>query len=104
MQDVRLVSMADDWSRLFGTFRRYAVGLLALSALLMYPLLCWRYGFVRGARVLAPALAAVVLTPPLAALAGISFTFFNAMALVLVLSSASIIPSSAARLPARESR
>jgi predicted exporter len=86
MPGIRLVSMADDWSRLFGTFRRYAVGLLGLSALLMYPLLCWRYGFGRGLRVLAPALAAVVLTPPLAALAGISFTFFNAMALVLVLS------------------
>lgn len=86
MPGSRLVSLADDWSRLFGTFRRYAVGLLGLSALLMFPLLWWRYGFPGGLRVLAPSLAAVVLTPPLAALAGITFTFFNAMALVLVLS------------------
>jgi predicted exporter len=82
----RVVSLADDWSRLFGTFRKYAVGLLGLSALLMYPLLWWRYGWLGGLRVLAPSLAAVALTPPLAALAGITFTFFNAMALVLVLS------------------
>jgi predicted exporter len=83
---VRFVSLTDDWSRLFGDYRRYAIGLLALSALLMYPLLGWRYGWVGGLRVLAPSLVAVVLAPPIAALAGVSFTFFNAMALVLVLS------------------
>ena len=83
---MRLVSLADDWSRLFGEYRRYAIALLAFSALLMFPLLAWRYGLSGGLRVLVPSLAAVVLAPPLAALAGISFTFFNAMALVLVLS------------------
>ena len=35
---------------------------------------------------LVPSLLAVGLAPPIAALVGISFTFFNAMALVLVLS------------------
>ena len=83
---VRMVGLADDWSRLFADYRRYAIVLLALSALLMYPLLAWRYGLGRGIRVLAPSLAAVTLAPPLAALAGVTFTFFNAMALVLVLS------------------
>lgn len=82
---VRLVSLAEDWSALFGDYRRQAVWLLALSALLMLPLLAWRY---RGAtpRVLAPALLAVALAPPIGALAGQEFTFFNAMALVLVFS------------------
>ena len=84
--DVRLVSLTDDWTRLFADYRRYAIALLALSAVLMYPLLAWRYGLARALRVLAPSLAAVALTPPLTALAGVTFTFFNAMALVLVLS------------------
>lgn len=84
--DVRLVSLADDWSRLFGDYRRYAVAVPVLSALLMCPLFCWRYGWRRGLRVLLPPLAAVALTPPIAALAGVTFTFFNAMALILVLS------------------
>lgn len=83
---VRLVSLADDWSRLFADYRRYAIGLLALSAALMYPMLTWRYGWQGGVRVMAPSMVAVVLAPPIAALAGVAFTFFNAMALVLVLS------------------
>jgi len=83
---VHFVSLTDDWSRLFGDYRRYAIGLLALSALLMYPLLGWRYGWFGGLRVMAPSLVAVALAPPIAALAGVAFTFFNAMALVLVLS------------------
>jgi predicted exporter len=86
LPDVRVVNLADDWTRLFADYRRYAIALLAISAALMYPLLAWRYGLVRGVRILAPSLAAVVLAPSLAALAGVSFTFFNAMALVLVLS------------------
>jgi predicted exporter len=82
----RFVSLTDDWSRLFGNYRRYALDLLVLSALLMYPLLGWRYGWGGGLRVMAPSLLAVALAPPIAALAGVAFTFFNAMALVLVLS------------------
>lgn len=83
---VHFVSPADDWSRLFGTYRRYALILLGVSVVLMYPLLVWRYGFGQGFRALVPPLAAVALAVPLAALAGVTFTFFNAMALVLVLS------------------
>jgi predicted exporter len=86
LADIRVVSLVDDWTRLFADYRRYAIALLAISAALMYPLLAWRYGLIRGARILGPSLAAVVLAPPLAALAGVSFTFFNAMALILVLS------------------
>jgi predicted exporter len=83
---VRLVRLPDEWSRLFADYRRYAIGLLGLSAALMYPMLGWRYGWVSGLRVMAPSLLAVALAPPLAALGGVAFTFFNAMALVLVLS------------------
>ncbi|HWY14480.1 MAG TPA: hypothetical protein VNX86_04980 [Rhizomicrobium sp.] len=83
---VRLVSLPDEWSRLFADYRRYAIGLLVLSAALMYPILGWRYGWVGGLRVMAPSLLAVALAAPLAALGGVAFTFFNAMALVLVLS------------------
>lgn len=83
---VRLVSLVDDWSHLFGDYRRYAIAVPVLSAILMFPLFCWRYGWRRGSRVLLPPLAAVMLAPPIAALAGVTFTFFNAMALILVLS------------------
>ena len=82
---VQVVSLADDWSALFGVYRRQALWLLGLSVLLMLPLLAWRYGRAAG-RVLAPALLAVLLAPPICALFGLAFTFFNAMALVLVLS------------------
>jgi predicted exporter len=83
---IRLISPAEDVSRLFATYRRYAVALLALSAVLMWPMLAWRYGWRGGFRVMAPSVAAVLLAPLLAALCGVNFTFFNAMALVLVLS------------------
>ncbi len=83
---IRFVSLADDCSSLFGKYRRYAIALLALSVVLMFPLLAFRYGIFRGLRVLAPSLLAVVLAPLIGALVGIPFTFFNAMALVLVLS------------------
>ncbi|MHB8381506.1 MAG: MMPL family transporter [Candidatus Binataceae bacterium] len=83
---VRFVDPAGDVTRLLGEYRRRALILIALSALLMMPVLIWRYGPRGTCRVMfAPAIA-VVATPPLVALAGVTFTFFNAMALVLVLS------------------
>ena len=83
---VRLVDPAGDVTRLLGEYRRRAVLLLAVSALLMLPIITWRYGLRDGFRVLLPAAVAVLLTPPLVAVAGVPFTFFSAMALVLVLS------------------
>lgn len=83
---LRFISLADDWTALFAKYRIYALSLLALSVALMYPLLAWRYGFVRALRVLAPSLLAVLLTPMITAALAVPFTFFNAMALVLVLS------------------
>ncbi|HEX7968814.1 MAG TPA: MMPL family transporter, partial [Stellaceae bacterium] len=83
---VRLIDPAGDVTRLLGEYRRRAVLLLALSGVLMLPLIAWRYGLAGGFRVLLPPAASVLLTPPLVALAGFPFTFFSAMALVLVLS------------------
>ncbi len=85
MAGVQIVSLVDDWSSLFGIYRRQALGLLGFSVLLMLPLLIWRYRWAT-LRVLAPSAVAVLVTPPIAALFGLAFTFFNAMALVLVLS------------------
>jgi predicted exporter/predicted LPLAT superfamily acyltransferase len=83
---VRLVDPASDFSALLGRYRLRAVGLLALSAALMLPLLAWRYGLRRGALVMLPPALAVLLAPALRALGGGGFSFFDAMAQVLVLS------------------
>ena len=83
---VRLVDPAGDITRLLGEYRRRAMLLLGLSTLFMLPIVAWRYGLRDSARVLLPPAIAVLLTPPLMALVGIPFTFFSAMALILVLS------------------
>jgi predicted exporter len=85
---VRFMDPAADFSALLGKYRSRAVVLLAVSLVLMAPLLLWRYGPRGGARVLMPAIFVVALTPALRALLGAPFTFFDAMALVLVLSIA----------------
>lgn len=83
---VRLVDPAGDFSHLLGKYRSRAMALLALSAALMMPLLVWRYGFRKGLWIMVPPLSAVILTPSLRCLVGGTFTFFDAMGLVLVLS------------------
>ena len=83
---VRLIDPTGDFSLLLAKYRNRALGLLALSAALMTPLLIWRYGFKGAAAVIAPPLLAVLLAPALRAWFGASFTFFDGMALVLVLS------------------
>jgi predicted exporter len=83
---VRLIDPTGDFSLLLAKYRNRALGLLALSAALMTPLLIWRYGFKGAAAVIAPPLLAVFLAPALRAWFGASFTFFDGMALVLVLS------------------
>jgi predicted exporter len=86
LQGVRYVDPASDFSQLLGKYRSRSIRLLALSAVLMAPLLIWRYGLRKGLWVMVPPLLSVILTPALRGLAGGSFTFFDAMALVLVLS------------------
>jgi predicted exporter len=85
LDGVRFIDAAGDFSRLFGEYRRRAVELLALSSLTMIPILMWRYGIMGSLRVLFPPAVALILTPALVALGGEPFTFFNAIALVLVL-------------------
>jgi len=85
LDGVRFLDPTADLGTLLAAYRDRALALLALSAVLMLPLLLWRYGWRGGLRVLAPPLLAVALTPPLLALAGVPFSFFAAMALVLTL-------------------
>ncbi|MBE0531780.1 MAG: hypothetical protein IH626_13200 [Rhodospirillales bacterium] len=82
---VRFIDPAADVTALLGNYRRQAVWLLGGSILLMVPLLAVRHGWRGGLRIMAPPSAAVVLAPSLLALCGLPFTFFAAMALVLVL-------------------
>lgn len=67
-------------------YRWRALILLVVSALLMMPVLMWHYGWRGSLMTLLPPAVAVVLAPPIAALAGVTFTFFSALALILILS------------------
>ena len=86
IEGVRYVDPAAQFSALLAKYRQRALALLAVSALLMAPILLWRYGLKGGLKLMAPPLLAVALAPTLLALTGDSFNFFDAMALVLVLS------------------
>lgn len=83
---VRFIDPTNDFSALLGKYRNRAFLLLIISAVLMAPVLLWRYGMRGGFWVLLPPVTAAILAPALCALGGGSFTFFDAMALVLVLS------------------
>jgi len=86
LEGVRFVDPAGQFSALLAKYRQRALALLAVSALLMAPILIWRYGLRGSGQVLLPPLLAVLLAPALRALIGGAFSFFDAMALVLVLS------------------
>jgi predicted exporter len=88
IEGVNFVDPASDFSRLLGRYRRRAVGLIAVSAVLMLPLLALRYRVVGAVRVMLPAVMTIMLVPLIKALWGDPFTFFDTMALVLVLSVA----------------
>lgn len=83
---VRFVDPTGDVTRLLTEYRRRAILLIAVSVLLMTPIVIWRYGLRGGVRVILPPVMAIAAAPPIVALVGLRFTFFNAMALVLVLS------------------
>jgi predicted exporter len=86
IRGVRFVDAAGSFSALLGKYRNRAMALLALSALLMAPLLACRYGPRRTFWIMLPPVLAVALTPGLRALLGDGFTFFDGIALVLILS------------------
>ena len=82
---VTFIDPTAEYTALFKAYRERSVLLLIASAFLMLPFLAWRYGWRGGAIVLIPPLLALVVTPGLLALAGQAFTFFSAIALVLML-------------------
>ncbi|WP_374371280.1 MMPL family transporter [Dongia sp.] len=84
--DVVYVDPAGDFSALLAKYRARAIWLVALSAGLMLVPLCWRYGFKGAVILMAPPTMAVLLAPSLLVLGGGTISFFNMMALVLVLS------------------
>ncbi|HEY1723647.1 MAG TPA: hypothetical protein VGG27_20555 [Magnetospirillaceae bacterium] len=86
LEGVRFVDPAGQFSALLGKYRIRALELLALSAALMAPLLARGYGIKGAFWIMTPPLLAVALALAIRALAGGTFTFFDAMGLVLVLS------------------
>ena len=86
---VRLIDPTADFSALLGKYQQRALLLTALSAALMFVALALRYGWKGSAWVMAPSVIAILLAPAILSLAGQAFTFFHAMALVLLLSVAS---------------
>jgi predicted exporter len=83
---VHFADPAGEITSVLNEYRRRAMILIAISAMLMMPVLIWRYGWRGSLETLLPPGISVLLAPELAALAGVSFTFFGAIALVLVLS------------------
>ncbi|MBI2241911.1 MAG: MMPL family transporter [Magnetospirillum gryphiswaldense] len=86
MEGVRFVDPTADLNHLLGTYRLRTLWLIVFCLLAVRPLLAWRYGWRGALRVTLPPALAVTATPLLLALAGIDFSFFAAMGLVLVLS------------------
>lgn len=82
---VHFIDPTADISSLLGDYRRRAVFLLCLSILAMAPFMAWRHGWAGALRILLPPTAAAAMTPGLLAVLGLPFTFFGAMALILVL-------------------
>jgi predicted exporter len=75
-----------DITQVLTEYRQRALLLLLISAVLMMPILLWRYGLTGTGRVLLAPVTAVVFTPALLSVLGMPFTFFTAMGLILVLS------------------
>ncbi|MBS4047191.1 MAG: hypothetical protein KG075_12680 [Alphaproteobacteria bacterium] len=84
--DLWVVDPVTDFNALLGRYRDRAAMLIAISAVLMLLPLFWRYGLRGALRVMAPPTMALLLTPAALALLGQKFTFFHAMAMILVLS------------------
>jgi predicted exporter len=82
---VRFVDPTADFSSLLAKYRNRAMLLTAVSGLIMLLGSTWRYGLAGGVWVMLPAGVAVVLVPALLATLGEPYTFFHAMAQVILL-------------------
>jgi predicted exporter len=85
---VRLIDPTADFSALLAKYEQRALLLTALSAVLMFAALALRYGWKGAGWVMVPSAVAISLAPAILMLVGQAFTFFHAMALVLLLSIA----------------
>lgn len=82
---VVLLDQARSIGQLLGKYRQRALVLTALACLVVGVLLTLRYNVKSAVKVLTIPVFAVITTPFIGAAFGESFTFFNAMALLLVL-------------------
>ena len=82
---ITLVDKADSVSRLFRDYRHWGALWLFGAFVLVYGVLCLRYGCRQAAVTLAPTLLAVALALGLFGYLGAPLTLFNLMALMLVL-------------------
>jgi predicted exporter len=97
---VRLIDTTADFSALLGKYQQRALLLTALSAALMFGGLALRYGWRGAGWVMVPSMVAISMAPAILMLAGQDFTFFHAMALVLLLSIANDYAIFSAESPA----
>jgi predicted exporter len=97
---VRLIDPTADFSALLGKYQQRALLLTALSAVLMFAGLSLRYGWKGAGWVMVPSAVAISLAPAILMLIGQAFTFFHAMALVLLLSIANDYAIFSAESPA----
>jgi predicted exporter len=86
LEGVRFVDPTADIGALLERYRHRAIWVLLASAATIAPLLCWRYGLRGGLFTLAPPGLSILAAPLLLAAFGTAFSFFSAMALILVLS------------------
>ena len=84
-ENVRLVDQAKGISETLGKYRERAILLISFSCLIIWAFLMKNYGFKNASIILSIPICAVVLTPFISSIFGESFTFFNAMALLIVL-------------------
>jgi predicted exporter len=83
-EDIRFMDQGREWSSVMQIYRVRALSLLAVAVGLVWAFLSFRYRPLQAAKLIAAPLVAVVSTPLILAAFGGSFTFFNAMALLLV--------------------
>ena len=83
-ENLMLVNHADDLSKVFGIYRHKALIMLVVAYVLVWIFLSLGYGPLGSLQAILPSLGAVLLVPGFIALAGETFTFFNAMSLILV--------------------